>query len=664
MEGSLSDLVRDYQLMTRYDGIFTIHLHNDPDAPPSSPHRQERWKKVRTLGHGGQGDVVLETCIDGGRSFTERAVKKVLSQQAKYSQYFVKLLGWYATSNKLYMAMEYFPEGDLYTYICDHEQLPEKECSQITSQILSGLALMHAEGFAHRDVKPQNILIHRHPYGPLPDLWWVKLTDFGISKRSSTDATLTTFIPGTFLYMAPELFRSDSQGPLATDYRMADVWAVGVTAFFILTKRVPFKSQVAIMEFTGNMNEIVHFSLLEHCKATEDCLAFLHEVLNPQVEMRPDAETAKYHAWTHNWVPEVPHNNRSPSTISSARSSFDDSIGPTAEISTLASQTASNRWIDEIQHNAAAPKVQGHLESNSDVRTADSPMDSDSTKIENVSGNTENNPSKEDQRTSEQSSQKHESWNVTGTKSVRMAGLLSDLGVNITTPDLWTNIDKLDGKGRTQLFLSASRGDVEMARVLCDRGAIIEATSYNGHTPLQAAARNGHTAVVDLLLEKGACIETPTVAKLLIGKGANIEATGEYGDTPLICAAKHGSEAVVKLLIEKGANLETANETGSTPLICAAKHGHEGLVGLLLKGGANIEALDIHRETALVHAVMRNHEAVAKVLLEQGANSEATDESGTKCLTIAARKRNKTIVDLLVQNGAKKDWSYYRARFV
>lgn len=77
MGESLSDLVRDYRLTTRFEGVFTIHQQIDPDTPPRSPHRQERWKKVRTLGRGGQGEVVLETCIEGGRYFTERAVKKV-----------------------------------------------------------------------------------------------------------------------------------------------------------------------------------------------------------------------------------------------------------------------------------------------------------------------------------------------------------------------------------------------------------------------------------------------------------------------------------------------------------------------------------------------------------------------------------------------------------
>lgn len=77
MDDDLPDLVRDYKLKTWYDGAVTIHEHNDPNAPPLSPSRQERWKKFRTIGHGGQGEIVLETCIDGSRNFTERAVKKI-----------------------------------------------------------------------------------------------------------------------------------------------------------------------------------------------------------------------------------------------------------------------------------------------------------------------------------------------------------------------------------------------------------------------------------------------------------------------------------------------------------------------------------------------------------------------------------------------------------
>lgn len=53
------------------------------------------------------------------------------------------------------MAMEYFPAGDLYSYVRKHQGLPEEDCRQITCQLLSAIAAMHTEGFAHRDIKPQ-----------------------------------------------------------------------------------------------------------------------------------------------------------------------------------------------------------------------------------------------------------------------------------------------------------------------------------------------------------------------------------------------------------------------------------------------------------------------------------------------------------------------------
>ncbi|KAI1013768.1 hypothetical protein LB503_010636 [Fusarium chuoi] len=282
MDSSLSDLVHDYQLTTRYEGAYTIHYHRDPDAPPSAPHRQERWKKVRTLGHGGQGDVILQTCTDGGRNFSNRA-------------YFAKSLGWYATSNKLYIAMEFFPDGDLYAYIRDHRRLTDDECSHIISQLLSGVAVMHEAGFAHRDVKPQDLA---------PSSWWVKLADFGISKKLGAETTGTTLAPGTPLYMAPELLQYDSRSILTENYFKADIWAIGITAFFILTKSVPFRSQLAILHYTGNLEDLA--TILVNFQVTENAQNFIAEILKAQPCERPDAERVKQHTWIRHWLPEIP----------------------------------------------------------------------------------------------------------------------------------------------------------------------------------------------------------------------------------------------------------------------------------------------------------------------------------------------------------------------
>ncbi|KAF5242785.1 hypothetical protein FANTH_8521 [Fusarium anthophilum] len=588
MDGSLSDLVHDYQLTTRYEGVFTIHYHRDPDAPPSAPHRQERWKKVRTLGHGGQGDVLLQTCINGSRSVTNRAVKRIRLESAhskryyrrelesivkfsheKYSQYFVKSLGWYATSNRLYIAMEFFPDGDFH----------------IISQVLSGVAVMHEAGFAHRDVKPQNILVYKSPQDLAPSSWWVKLADFGVSKKLGAETTSTTLAPGTPLYMAPELLKYDSRSIPTEDYFKADVWAIGITAFFILTKSVPFKSQVAILHYAGNLEDLS--TILVDCKVTENAQDFVSEVLNPQPGERPDAERVKQHTWIRHWLPEIP------------------TPGACSRVGEIEIPIAETQWVTKKENHRPAS-------------------------TDNLIRNTQNPGIWRDVNILQQ----FRGW--VGTGDIDMVRLLVDRGIDINAPD---------ESGRTPLYLSATIGDVEMVRVLCEGGAVIETTSESGHTPLQVAALKGYTEVVELLLEKGADIEasdnyggfTPlgiaasmnhaAVTRLLLGMGAKVEATNLVGHTPLISAAKSGSEAVAKLLLQHGAHVEATDKSGSTPLIWAVRAESEGVVQHLIHHGANVNVSEYSGFTPLLESRREGHDAIEKLLLRAGARNRVDGSS-------------------------------------
>ncbi|KAJ5432677.1 Tetratricopeptide-like helical [Penicillium daleae] len=97
----------------------------------------------------------------------------------RYERCFVKSFGWYEEGDQLFIAMEYLDAGDLYTFVYRKPPLPEIETKEIAYRILEGLDMMHDNGFAHRDLKPNNILIESHP----PNVWWIKIADFGISKR-------------------------------------------------------------------------------------------------------------------------------------------------------------------------------------------------------------------------------------------------------------------------------------------------------------------------------------------------------------------------------------------------------------------------------------------------------------------------------------------------
>ncbi|KAF4337488.1 CAMK kinase [Fusarium beomiforme] len=542
MDETLSDLVRDYKLVTRHEGVFTIHFHSDPDAPPSSPCRQERWRRVRTLGRGGQGEVILQTCIEGGRYFTERAVKRIRLQNGnskqhykrelesivkfshdRYSKYFVKSLGWYATSNKLYMAMEYFPEGDLYSYISNHQIVTEEECSLITSQILSGIALMHEEGFAHRDVKPQNILIYRHPQSPPPSSWWVKLADFGISKKLDTETCWTSLVPGTPLYMAPEILRCEPRSLFINDYKTADIWAV--------------------------------------------------------------------------------------------------------EISTLASQTTSQRWAAELHDATMLPKSLDPVPNSSDITTTDDQIDTVFIRTESSSESMEMLLPRTDRSGISQMVQ--ELFNAIDSVDAGMVGLLVNSGVNINIPDR---------TGRTPLYLSATIGHLEITRKLLEGGAIIEATDgFGGRTPLQSAVLNGHIDVVELLITYGADIEV-------------IDGLG--GFTPLGCAVSMNYKAVTELLLNRKANVEAATDSGCTPLMAAARNGSEDLIILLLEHGADINATDERGHTPIVWAAESGSAEAVQVLIQRGVDFNAGDSSGLSALRAAQRMDHVVVKQLLLEAGA------------
>lgn len=117
--------------------------------------------------------------------------------------------------------------------------------------------------------------------------------------------SLTSLAPGTLLYMAPELFHSNTQGLSVNDYQLADMWAVGITSFFILTKRVPFKNTSGIRQYTGSPRAIFSRNLLEHCQVTEAAQSFVCQALNLQTKARLNPQTAKDHIWIQSWLSEA-----------------------------------------------------------------------------------------------------------------------------------------------------------------------------------------------------------------------------------------------------------------------------------------------------------------------------------------------------------------------
>lgn len=125
-----------------------------------------------------------------------------------------------------------------------------------------------------------------------------------------------------------------------------------------------------------------------------------------------------------------------------------------------------------------------------------------------------------------------------------------------------------------QIIKAAKAGDVSAVRTLLEADAsLIDARDSDDSTPLHCAAWKGHAEVAALLLDFGADIQA---------RNSN----GHWGDTPLHAAAHGNQRAVAELLIARGADIHAKNASGNTPLQETEAHKATPVANLLKKHGA------------------------------------------------------------------------------
>jgi ankyrin repeat protein len=175
------------------------------------------------------------------------------------------------------------------------------------------------------------------------------------------------------------------------------------------------------------------------------------------------------------------------------------------------------------------------------------------------------------------------------------------------------------GDGLTALHVAAQEGNLEIAEVLLDAGARIEAqTRIGGYTPLHLASGGAHASVVGALLEAGA------------NTGAVATTTGV---TPLHLAARaFNGEGVVKALLERGALVNVRESAaGQTALMFAAAYGRTASVRELLSHGADpaisTEVVDVLKRI-IIDKAAEEHLKDASTEIRKNS-SEGTDRELT-----------------------------------
>jgi hypothetical protein len=210
----------------------------------------ERYAFERELGAGGMAWVYLAEDLRHGRRVAIKVFRPELMASVGADRFLreiriiaslqhpniVPLLDSGEADGILYYVMPYVDGPSLRDRLSRSGELPVPEAVRLLIEVADALACAHAHGVVHRDIKPGNVMLSgRHAL----------VTDFGIAKALSdatgtSDATTAGMALGTPSYMAPEQAAADSQ----VDQR-ADIYALGILAYEILTGRPPFTGVTA-----------------------------------------------------------------------------------------------------------------------------------------------------------------------------------------------------------------------------------------------------------------------------------------------------------------------------------------------------------------------------------------------------------------------------------
>jgi serine/threonine-protein kinase len=239
--------------------------------------------------------VAVKILRDGGGETADIRRKRFLREAQVAarlrSPHVVRVFDVVAGEDLTYLVMERLEGETLADRIKRDGPLPVREAAEYLRQACDALAEMHDDGVVHRDVKPSNLFLERERRdGSLR----VKLLDFGVAalrqpvaRERDSQLTFSEAFLGTPRYMAPEQVRSSK----SVDAR-ADVWALGVTLYEMLTGAPPFDGQTVI----AVLNQIERGSIKALDEIRSDAPAGLVELVGACMSRDPDGRPASARA--------------------------------------------------------------------------------------------------------------------------------------------------------------------------------------------------------------------------------------------------------------------------------------------------------------------------------------------------------------------------------
>ena len=169
----------------------------------------DKFNLITTIGKGTFGKIVLASLKQNPNNlFALKIIKKqylvetnnvshILNErrilQMIQCPFIVNLKFSFQNKEKIFLAFDYHPGGELFFHLQKRKRLPESEVKFYAAELYLALRYLHSKGILYRDIKPENIVLDKEGH--------IKLIDFGYSKKLVNKADHTNTIIGTNEYI-------------------------------------------------------------------------------------------------------------------------------------------------------------------------------------------------------------------------------------------------------------------------------------------------------------------------------------------------------------------------------------------------------------------------------------------------------------------------------
>ena len=202
----------------------------------------DRYRLTEQIGMGGMAIVYRAVDLRTGHNVAVKVLRPEFNEDNEFISRFqreaeaaskmthhniVNLLDVGMDGENRYLVMEYVQGKTLKEVIQERGKLSAPLACQISIRILSALEHAHRNGIIHRDIKPQNILVHADGH--------IKVADFGIARiANSSTLTKGDNVMGSVHYFSPEQARGEGANVTS------DIYSTGIVLYEMLTGRVPY----------------------------------------------------------------------------------------------------------------------------------------------------------------------------------------------------------------------------------------------------------------------------------------------------------------------------------------------------------------------------------------------------------------------------------------